>query len=356
MTVRVAIVADDLTGALDTAAPFVSAGLAAAVAVTPAALDEAIGTGARVVAVATASRALPERLAAERAARVAARLAGFDVVVKKIDSRLKGNVGAEAAAVAEATGRRLLVVAPAVPDQSRFTVDGRVTGRGVALPLPIAPLFAGRAVAAVIHDARDDGDLDHVAATTDWSHAVAVGARGLGAALARRLGVADLVARAPFAPAGDTLFAFGSRDPITTAQIDRLVATGLVGRPVDAPHGRFAPDALPALPAVLRCTGAIDDDPAAVAERFGAGVATLVRRLRPAMLATGGGDTALAVLAALGVGVVSPRGEVEDGVPWFTVTTNDGVALACSVKSGGFGSPETLLRLLPLGSAAGVTS
>ncbi|WP_165644639.1 four-carbon acid sugar kinase family protein, partial [Oharaeibacter diazotrophicus] len=62
MTVRVAIVADDLTGALDTAAPFVSAGLAAAVAVTPAALDEAIGTGARVVAVATASRALPERL------------------------------------------------------------------------------------------------------------------------------------------------------------------------------------------------------------------------------------------------------------------------------------------------------
>jgi len=81
-----------------------------------------------------------------------------------------------------------------------------------------------------------------------------------------------------------------------------------------------------------------------------------VLRIRPAMLTMGGGDTALAVLAALGVHVVAPCGEVEDGVPWFTVTTDDGVALACSVKSGGFGSPETLLRLLPLGSAAGVPS
>ncbi len=70
MTLAFAIIADDLNGALDTATPFVEAGLEVAVVLTPAGIEEAIATGAAVVSVNTASRAL----AADEAAAGSRRL------------------------------------------------------------------------------------------------------------------------------------------------------------------------------------------------------------------------------------------------------------------------------------------
>lgn len=58
MTLEVAIIADDLTGALDTGTPFVDAGLSVAVAIDVDAIPEALLTGCNVVVVNTASRAL----------------------------------------------------------------------------------------------------------------------------------------------------------------------------------------------------------------------------------------------------------------------------------------------------------
>ena len=101
-----------------------------------------------------------------------------------------------------------------------------------------------------------------------------------------------------------------------------------------------------ALPALVRMSGAIDGDAGVAARRFADGIVPLVRRLAPEMLLVGGGDTALAVLGALGVRLVEPRGEVAAGVPWFSMATRDGQRIACSVKSGGFGDAATLLRML----------
>lgn len=349
MTLKIAILADDLTGALDTGTPFVARGLSVTVALDSRHLADARDCGTDVLVVNTASRALAATEAAKRvraAALVIAPLAPR-IVMKKIDSRLKGNVAAECEALAGVFGRTRMVVAPAIPDQQRFTKDGQVVGRGVDTPLSISAAFATTALPLTIADATSDADLDHVVAEQDWSTVLAVGARGLGAALARRLGKVGERASIPFVPTERTLFAFGSRDPITAAQVGRLEGSRWLRHVGDAPMGKITDDpASIALPALFRCTGAIEEDAAAVARRFAADIQSVIDRTKPDMLMLGGGDTALAVLERLGIELVRPRGEIEPGIPWFDVTDADGRTFRCALKSGGFGGPDSLLALV----------
>ncbi|QOF74683.1 four-carbon acid sugar kinase family protein (plasmid) [Aminobacter sp. SR38] len=360
MTLMLAIVADDLTGALDTSAPFVASGLKVAVAMTPDATGKALASEPDVFAVSTASRALPVEVASARIRDVASRLMPHapGIVMKKIDSRLKGNVGAEADALAEASGREALVVAPAVPDQGRTTRDGAVVGRGVDMPLPVLPIFSGIARRVSVRNADTDADLDQVVAGTDWSNSVAVGARGLGLAFARRLQANDNSKPAvSFESDGSVLFAFGSRDPITDQQVARLLEDCRHVQIIDAPNGRFALPADCTLPTVVRCIGEMIEQPARIAARFAEAVADAVYLMRPSTLVMGGGDTALAILGALGADVLFPQGEVAPGLPWFTIATHHGEGLRCVVKSGGFGTVAVLSDLLrpPSGEQAGHT-
>jgi uncharacterized protein YgbK (DUF1537 family) len=352
MTLRLALLADDLTGALDTSVSFALCGLRTRVALTPAAIGEALADGPEVLAVNTASRALAVDAAA-RIVREAALALGRErpaVLFKKIDSRLKGNVGAETGAMAAALGAQRIVVAPAVPDQGRFTRDGAVIGRGVAQALPIASLFAGLSRPVEITDAADDEALDAIAALPA-AGTLFVGAGGLGAALARRLGGAR---RNEDLPAEDrTLFALGSRDPITVEQIAALRAARLDLEFIEVPGG--AASRLPMrLPALLCLTGPRLADPAAVAARFGAAVGEAMVRLAPKRLVLGGGDTALAVLGRLGARVMTPLGEPQPGL--VAATLGGGPAgMLCMVKSGGFGTIDILAGLVesrPLAAAA----
>ncbi|APO78511.1 hypothetical protein AM571_PC00774 (plasmid) [Rhizobium etli 8C-3] len=347
MTLKVAIIADDLTGALDTAAPFVEAGLAVAVAIDVEAAREAIARSADVVVINTASRALAEDAAAHRVRLAAEVLLSAEpaIVMKKIDSRLKGNVAAESSALVEVFALKSILVAPAIPDQKRFTYRGCVVGRGVDSPIPVAELFANHSQIVAVADAEDDSDLDSIAGENDWRSVLAVGARGLGAALARRLGKAGGHSQT-FEPAIRTLFAIGSRDPITAQQMDRLEASGALRMVADAPLGAVESGEGFELPALLRCSGGTADDAAAVAQRFAKGVKSVMDDTRPDMLMVGGGDTALAVFGELGMRILVPKGEIEAGVPWFDVTAADGRHLRSAVKSGGFGSCDSLLRLI----------
>ncbi|MBB3133143.1 uncharacterized protein YgbK (DUF1537 family) [Rhizobium pisi] len=353
MTLKAAIIADDLTGALDTGTPFAGAGLSVVVAVDIEAVQDAIATGSDVVVVNTASRALGEREAVERVRMATEVLRGAKpaVVMKKIDSRLKGNVAAESLALAEALGLETILVAPAIPDQERVTYRGCVVGRGVAKPLRIADLFKGSRDNVVVADAEDDIDLDQIVDGHDWLRTLAVGARGLGAALARRLGEAGRPVT-EFVASPRTLFAFGSRDPITAAQMSRLEASGTLRVVVDAPSGEIECGEGLALPVLLRCTGDMAADSGLVAQRFAAGVKAVIDDTRPDMLMVGGGDTALAVFQALNIRVVAPKGEIEAGIPWFDVTAKDGRHFRCALKSGGFGKPDSLLKLVLRNQAA----
>ncbi|WP_208249480.1 four-carbon acid sugar kinase family protein [Rhizobium sp. T1470] len=353
MTLKVAIIADDLTGALDTGTPFVDAGLSVAVAIEVEAISDALVTGCEVVVVNTASRALPEEEAAGRVSAAAKALlaASPQIVLKKIDSRLKGNVAAESAAIAAIFGHEAIVVAPAIPDQERLTRNGHVVGRGVNEPVPIADLFKTTDSQVLVCDAESDSDLDRLIGKHDWKITLVVGARGVGAALARKIGRANKAGR-PFAALNRTVFAVGSRDPITAAQMTKLEASGVLTSAIDAPAGVLPDEQSLGLPVLLRCTGKVTGETAAVADRFAKGVKSIIDATRPEMLMVGGGDTALAVFRELGIRILRPQGEIEAGIPWFDVATADGLRFRCAVKSGGFGNSASLIRLIAQNQAA----
>ncbi|WP_276254309.1 four-carbon acid sugar kinase family protein [Halomontanus rarus] len=141
------IVADDLTGAMDTGHQFAAGGLETIVRVDARSVDDddapspadlnADRRTPTVVAVTTETRYADVATARERVARVASTAESDDseitVVYKKIDSTLRGNVVAELEATVDATGAALAVVAPAFPAAGRATRDGIHTVDGVPL-------------------------------------------------------------------------------------------------------------------------------------------------------------------------------------------------------------------------------
>ena len=361
MGLEIAIIADDLTGALDSAAPFAARGRRVAAALDPDALDEALGIvgAATVVAVNTLTRHLDAAAAAAVAQGAAARCvaAGARLVLKKIDSRMRGNVGAESSAVARALGAGGLVVAPAVPAQGRIVASGFVRGVGVGAEGIDVRDRLGAAVAGLaveIPDARGDEDLDAVAAScrARAGRVLAVGAHGLAAALARQSGRDARVDGPRFAPEPPVLVVVGSQDPATAAQVAALAACPGAATVIEARGGLLpSPPASPAFPVtVLRSApgaGAAGDP----AERFAAGAADWSAALRPRTLLATGGDTAAALLRHLGCRVLEVGGEAAPGIPWSRVPGGATVL----TKSGGFGGGTALLELLlPPGDTAAV--
>lgn len=112
------VVADDITGATDTGARIARRGLE-----TRVVTDVRRRPDCDVLVVDTDSRHLDADQAYQRV--VTACRDGDDATVyKKIDSTLRGNVRSEIAAVIDATGPDIVVVAPAFPDANRTTIDG----------------------------------------------------------------------------------------------------------------------------------------------------------------------------------------------------------------------------------------
>lgn len=110
------VVADDLTGAMDTASEVAARGYETVVVAVP----DASPPGATVVAVNTDSRYATPSYAAD-AVGSCVNAVGAATVYKKIDSTLRGNVGSEVTAALRTTAADLAVVAPAFPATGRRT-------------------------------------------------------------------------------------------------------------------------------------------------------------------------------------------------------------------------------------------
>jgi uncharacterized protein YgbK (DUF1537 family) len=159
---RLAIIADDLTGATDTAACFAQGGLATIVrlgwetgsssarAVSPEPASGEID----VVSLSTGSRGLSPQVAVRRVERALAWLggSGFELpetfFYKKIDSMLRGHPALELGALMGTLGLDRALVAPAFPAQGRITRDGWQVisgGRRSSLNhrINLAEVFAG---------------------------------------------------------------------------------------------------------------------------------------------------------------------------------------------------------------------
>lgn len=361
MGVDAAIVADDLTGALDAAAPFVRAGRTAVVVIEPDLLDQWL-VAANVLSVSTGTRDSSEEDAAHQVGRTTRSLASHipRLWFKKIDSTLRGHVAAETGAMLRASGLRRAVICPAVPVQGRVVRDGRVFVHGVPLAqwLPsgeaeklrhardLPSLFDSLSQAGLdlaFPDVAKTGDFDLVARSIASANGavLAVGASGLAAALA---GPA-IAGRGPVLE-GPFLFVAGSMTRETAAQATALSAIDgamivRVGR-----AGDMAVDPAASVVLLAPDEGAIPPrTPAAeVAGLLAAAAEQVIGWLAPATILLTGGETAVAVLRRLGCGYLEVVGEIDPGVP-VSAARFGGRPVHIVTKAGGFGTEDLFVRI-----------
>jgi uncharacterized protein YgbK (DUF1537 family) len=359
------IIADDFTGALDSGVQFVLAGMSAA-------LELRAGTAAVDVRVhSTESRNVSEEEAVSRC-RAAASTHGHGRLFKKIDSTMRGHVGAEIEALLDAGGIAKAVVCPAAPAAGRTVVDGLLSIRGVPLhetafahdphwpartsdvaallrrPCTVMHTAAAtaHAIAAaptriVVVDARTDDDLARIARAAHDAGALLCGSLGLARAWATILHPSPPPPTvAPPHSSRPLLIVAGSLHPTTHAQIERLKFSG-------APMFEHCDDVAHIAAALAsQGTAVLRAGREHVAGGVTAMLADCAARIAHALplggLVLTGGDTAAAVCHALDADAVRIGGEIDVGVPWGVIVGGAAHGATIVTKAGGFGGDDAI--------------
>lgn len=257
------IIADDFTGALDTGVQFAAHGIRTRVVV-----DSDVDFTSRevtVLVVDTETRHLPAAEAYDVVAKLTrrAKRAGISYIYKKTDSALRGNIGAELAAVLEASGCRQLPFLPAFPQTGRITRGGVHYVDGVPVtesPFGIDPfepvkhaviseliaeqcsqpvksfsaLTTGSSIpqekGILVFDAADSDELFRTGQKLQEQDALHImaGCAGFGAVLPELLGI-DAEAMDSLPELDPRLLVVcGSVNPITLTQLDRAERAGFI--------------------------------------------------------------------------------------------------------------------------------
>jgi uncharacterized protein YgbK (DUF1537 family) len=122
---KLGIVADDLTGAMDSSGYFAGLGFSTVVLFNPS-----FSSNSTVLVITTNSRVEAPKVARQLVRQAMQNMTGR-IIYKKIDSTLRGNIGEELQAIAELTASQKVVIAPAFPAVDRTTVDGILLVKGV---------------------------------------------------------------------------------------------------------------------------------------------------------------------------------------------------------------------------------
>jgi len=351
------LLADDLTGALDTAAELV--GLTGPVPVFwPGATPRELPPNA---ALDSGTRELAASAAVTRVTKLAPLLEPAEIAFKKVDSLMRGPTLAEAASCLRAGSWRHAIMAPAFPYQGRITRRGiqhardaagdwLLVGDDIVLRLRAegVPAQAGHpgaelAPGITVFDAENDADLLRIAACgmNAPGRVLWIGTGGLAQALAAGMpppGCASLCS--------PVLGLFGSDQAVTARQLTacgadwlrvpefgstssiaaRLEARGRALISVDLPTGLGRGEA---------------------AERIGARLHRLVHDLpAPGTLVVAGGETLRGLCLSLGARSLEVQGRIMPGLPRSIMRGGrwDGVTVLS--KSGAFGPPSLLRDLL----------
>ncbi|CAD7033784.1 four-carbon acid sugar kinase family protein [Pseudorhizobium endolithicum] len=331
-----AVLADDLTGALDASAPFAARGMHVEVALTVTAIARAIEAEPAVLTVNLGSRELDVALARARTAQALAALPPATKLFKKIDSRLKGHIAAEL----DVIPFEAALVAPAIPNFGRIAKDGHIQGFGVARPISIRKALGRHSDRSTVPDTLTQDNLRAWVVKSEAAGAnLLVGARGLAEALADAL-AGGASAHLTEIPQGAALFVIGSHDPITLAQVDELQRAFDVNY-LPAPNGEIRQDQRSGsmITVVQAVQGDVAADPQVVSRALAKAVVP-EQTQRASTLLLSGGATAEAVLEEMGIDRFRLLGECLPGL---------GLAHAqghCIItKSGGFGGPDTLSQI-----------
>jgi uncharacterized protein YgbK (DUF1537 family) len=401
-TPRLTIIADDLTGAADTGAPFALAGFT-----TTIVFGTTVPRDTDVLVVNTNSRGLSGSDAAEANRTAVQRWVSPEGdsargwVYKKIDSALRGHPAAELAAVMDAMGTSRALVAPALPAEGRSTVGGRqfldgipledtpfgaqgVTSdliglftphaQGKTVPLDLATVRQGSMAIAeflngiergvVIADAETNDDLAALAQAIALSGvSLLAGTAGLARQVAGALDGAggESPLRPASAPGQGTLIVAGSRDQVTANQVDHLREHGIPIVTLAAHHldGHLL-EAEVLVPLAERLEGGESvvlttvglhspmHGPGKVRGRLATIVATPAIRSNLGGLVLTGGDVAMGILQELTITELRLGGEVRPALPWTVGHFAAGSSLPVVTKAGSFGEADALLACLDL--------
>jgi len=294
----VGLIADDLTGACDSALPFLAMG-PVRVGIWPHMPEGELACKA----VSTESRAESATVAYDRSRAAGAGLC-CDLLYRKLDSLLRGNAVADLGGVLAATGAICCIVAPALPGEGRTTVGG--VQRWPGGEEDVRELFATLAGRVEVRDATSDADLDRIARELlARGDRLVAGTAGLAAALAREMGL------------GPPPAAHSPRCVRPVAVVGSLAAAGQAdyARSRGWPVQVLGPGALPQLDSY------------------------------DGLLATGG-ETAARVLKAAGVHALDLVGEVLPRTPMARLRGGCLDGMPAVLKAGAFGPKDAIHRAM----------
>ncbi|MFC1915769.1 four-carbon acid sugar kinase family protein [Chloroflexota bacterium] len=395
------IVADDLTGAMDSSGYFVSMGFSTVVILEPG-----FYSAADVVVITTNSRAEDPNTARERVKQAVRSLAGR-VVCKKIDSTLRGNVGVELEATMDELTCEKAIVAPAFPAVGRTTMAGRLLVNGVSVAEtqfaddPISPvkeshipslleqstqrqvgcvtiadinagpepLFRKLSVMPqeiVVCDVTEQSHLTGIvrAAALAEGRWLLCGSGGLARELLFLLPKVPRASKAIHSslPSGPALVVVGTRNqvvanqllkardeiglPILNLPVEHLngenTLSGKVGGMLEAADRLLGQEKGLVLSSVFsRYLPALRQSMAAFMAEAATGI--LARR-KFAGLFLSGGDIAVEVCRGLQVSAIQVHGEVEPGVPAGELIGGPYEGMRVVTKAGGFGTERVLVK------------
>ncbi len=358
------LLADDLTGALDSAVGFVRA-------FGPLDVGIEMQDG-RSLVLDSGTREVPQNEAITRVTTLAPMLeaAPGRLSFFKVDSLLRGHAGVELAAILARNSYARVIIAPALPAQGRSTENGRQVLMGVETGENLAATLsdAGHAVTLrspgpaaagiTLFDAETDADLDQIVelalqlpGATLW-----VGTSGLAAALGRAMPSRSWLPVPP--PTLPLLGLIGTNHPVTQAQ-------------ADAVHSVRIPAKSPGCETLRQIQCALVDNGSAfvtcdlpastprdvahrlIAQTFGECLAQLPR---PGSLFASGGETLRALLMPLDARALRVEHEFLPGMPLSTLVGGHWNGLPILSKSGAFGGANLLSTLIGTLKPAGKAS
>jgi D-threonate/D-erythronate kinase len=376
---RLALLADDLTGACDAGVQFSQLGISTSVL-----LDEQVAQsgGTELLIRSSDSRTDSPDVASKKVERLM-RFVHEEkrrLIFKKIDSTLRGNLGIEILTTMTHLETSIAVLAPAFPAMGRTLVAGwlreRGSARGAAVHLPTLVRYQGirnvvhlgrpllqqglqsliqrfRQISAqerqvVVCDASIQDDLSLIAraAANLEPHPLVIGSAGLANEVAKILAArrsgddpAECKSSKPLSPARPAVLFIGSENPVTAAQIDHLLSsrpsTRVFLRDCSTKAGQRAIEN--GIHLVIIVGGTMDSGRAVE-------FTSRICELPCAGFILSGGDTAQCICKALDVKAIRLVCEVAPGIPWGKILGGLAAGLPVVTKAGGFGRIDALTK------------
>ncbi|MCD6529993.1 four-carbon acid sugar kinase family protein [Candidatus Bathyarchaeota archaeon] len=405
---RLGVVADDLTGACDTALQFAKCGLETLVVKDFRSAPKALRK-VDVVVVTTESRGDPPERAYRKVREAVKSLkdAGVSLFYKKVDSTLRGNIASELKAMLDELDLEVAVFSPVFPDNHRvmvggyYLVDGNILqgGLGSFAPIYVPEMVrknseldvahlniskvregglslrreigqkAKSGVRIIVIDAVTYGDLQAIAeaVSSETDRWLPCGSAGLAEAipeaygLIRRLGV--LVVSGSTSPVSMSQIRFAEKT--LGVKVIKLDLKAVTERPEVEVERVFRESKVPlaeGIPVIVTSAVAQSDvmdrsrrlpgnlDVSELKGRIASFLGAVARRVLESSRVSGlvltGGDVAIKALEALDVERLRVEDEVLPGVPSTRVMDGKFRGLRVVTKAGGFGEENSLVKII----------